>query len=100
MAKEQLAHFKKSGHVMAQAIVNLAIADVHLEMERPKEARKAAVAALDVFRSLEDNVYIPLALQSAANANLRLGDAKGLKESLKEAGEALTLFQVMGDNQE
>jgi len=100
LAKDHLQDFSKMGNEKAAAVATLALADVHLAMDRPNEALKAAKLALDTFKKLQDNIWVAKVLQTTAQVNMKKGTPSCLKTAMQEAEEGMNYFSIVGDTKE
>lgn len=94
------ARLQRSCSRPAEAILRLALAEVHGAMERPREALRDAEAALRIARELKDQAGVAASLQAVANANLRLGSNVAVNRAKELAEEALALHRAFGEAKE
>ena len=101
LAREHLVRFQEEESIEAQASMNLAIASLLLEQERPKQAHMVATDALEMLgRSFSSKRYkrsFVKALQIAAKSGAELGRLPHTTKALELLEGARQLCQASQD---
>lgn len=100
LCQDRLDACVRAGDGVAEAVVRLALADVQLALERPREALKEAAAAVDAAKGAKDQRTAVTALQVLASAGLRVGTSGAARKAAQAGEEALAVARALGDAKE